>query len=196
MTVRKLMATVAMFGVAGSAMAQEPGTTPTAPEQTTPAQQTPAATQPVPTQSMPTTTSGGTVLPNGIVQGSYMTPMTYGYPQGQIIPSGYSATPMTYGYPQGQMVANGYTTPMTFTQPGVVTYGTPVMSGGTYGYPTTGYTSTGIYPTFGTRAVGTGAVYGSPTVVGGYPATSASNGGFIGTVVSTPTRAARRLFRR
>lgn len=191
MAMHNLLAAVAAFGVAGSALAQDP--TPTSPDrtpasqpdQTTPAQ--PTGTQPTQTTpAAPMTTAQPAVTTPGVVQGGYAAPMTYTYPQGQFIQSGYT-TPMTYGYPQGQVMPSGYASPMTYTQPGTMNYGTSGVI-----YPGTGYTTAGSSPTFSTYPA-----YGYSTVGTGYPAmTTASSGGFVSNVVAVPNRVARRLFRR
>lgn len=204
MTVRNLLATVAAFGLAGAALAQDP--TPSTPDQTTPPQ--PATTTPAP----------------GVVQGGYVQPMTYTYPQGTIVQSGYTQL-MTY-YPQGTVLPSGYAQPMTYypqgqvipagavlpgqvvSRPGMMTtYGTPPMTAGVVSYPSVTYPTTSYptvggvsgvssYPSYGYTTVGTTG-YAYPSFANGYANMSAANsGGFVSNVVGTPTRAVRRLFRR
>lgn len=200
MTARTLLATVAVIGLAGSTLAQDPTPAPSPTPAENPATQadppqtpttpspstlgspsTTQPTQPVPTTGSPTVSGGGMVYPS---QAPVYQNGMWVYPQGTVLQSGYSQ-PMTYT-PQGQAVL----------QPGTVIYGTPVMSGTTFSYPSSGY----VYPTTGyTTAGSTYPMYttnGYQTLGTGYANLSSYSGGTVSNVVTYPTRTVRRLFRR
>lgn len=180
MAVRKLLAAAVAAGVAGTAPAQVYVENPAGQAATG------GVMQP-----------GVMGTPGTVMQGGYTAPMTY--QPGTILPSGYSTSPMTYTQP-GVVYQGGTVMQPAYTQPGTVVSGTPTLTG--YSTPVYGTTvsSTGtpVYTTYPTT-YGTGGV-----VYGGTPVTYGSSGsgmfspvaGTVGNVISTPTRAVRRLFRR
>jgi len=143
----------------------------------------------------PTVTGSGMVYPN---QAPVFQNGMWVYPQGTVMQSGYSQ-PMTY-YPQAQtyyqpgtLMQSGYSTPG-------LTYGSPTVSGVTYGnsYPATGYTTYGSnyqtyssYPASGYSTYGNGYAY--PSFSNGYVNSGMWNNGWS---YPTTTTTSRRLFRR